>query len=216
MWWYRLLVAGMLLALNLYSRVAYPRAPQARSAVRTTVAMSATESRWAPSSRLSIGPGVAIMEGVKGQMGFGGAVAFMFRASPELPLYFGMELGVSHWSVAVEKDQGGTKVKSFVPLTALHILPSAYYRFLEGPNKRMHAYLGFSVGPALLTGAEDAQVNGQALTGGGTEVMFEFLVRPGFEIDLSPVWGLSLEPRLGLLHGQFFLAPQMNLTISFD
>lgn len=169
-----------------------------------------------PVSRFSVGTGVALLEGIDGAgIGIGGNIGFAFRVSPDSPVYLGMDVGYHRWNVRIKETQNGTEITRSEDLNSLQMLATIYYRFMEGLTTQAHPYLGFSVGPNLMSGSEKIKMGGNSITAGGTQVALQLYFRPGVEIDLTRSIGLNFESRIGLLEGNLMFAPQINAIFSF-
>ncbi|MCB0404843.1 MAG: hypothetical protein KDD51_08655 [Bdellovibrionales bacterium] len=191
-----------------------PRIASAEERVRsrTQVLVDAAES----SSRFTVGGGVAVLEGVDGaNMGVGGSVGFAFRVSPGSPVFLGMDVGYNYWDVRVKEQQNGTEITRTASLNSLQMLASIYYRFLDNQDAKAHPYIGFSLGPNLMSGDEKIKMGGSSVTAGGSQVALQMYFRPGVEFDLSRSIGLNFESRIGLLEGNLMFAPQLNAVFSF-
>lgn len=169
-----------------------------------------------PASIFRVGGELSSLEGIQSPMGAGGTISYGFRSHPDVPVYFGMDMGVARWSVSYdtkvgEGDQEQT-VTSKAPLTSIHFLMSVVYRFSEDA-KVAHPYLGFSMGPSLVyAGSEEVTFAGQKLKKDSPSVKLQFLFRPGVELQLTDHIGVNVEPKVGIFSNQLLFAPHVGMT----
>ncbi|MCB0416283.1 MAG: hypothetical protein H6617_06060 [Bdellovibrionaceae bacterium] len=206
---------GISALLALFSLlILVPRLASAEERVRgrTQVVLDSEES----TSRFSVGGGVAVLEGVDGaNVGFGGSVGFAFRVGPGSPVFLGMDVGYNYWNVRIKEQQNGTEVTRNASLNSFQMLASIYYRFLDNQAAKAHPYIGFSIGPNLMSGDDKIKMGGNSVTAGGSQVALQMYFRPGVEFDVSRNVSVNFESRVGLLEGNLMFAPQVNAIFSF-
>jgi len=199
------------LGILLLSGVALAVAPEFVPAALTQPSSTSEQANVDPttlSSRLSIGPGLGFLNGI---LGFGLNASWVINAATtEVPLFIGLDTGLHTWT---ESASSGL-ARLDVSLTSIPLLATGYFLF-DIPASNIHPFLGLSIGPNVTIGSAKLSFGGSSASRSATNVYFQALVRSGFEFDMAPDISFSIEPKLGLLDGEFVFLPQMNAVFSF-
>lgn len=167
-------------------------------------------------SIVSIGPSFTWLSGGWGG-GFGVEANYLYRATLELPIYVGVDLGLTFWKRSVDGSALSNDNQDLLLLagqTAYHkttgtmmglkILPTAAYRFsLSGALRKLRPYVGVSIGPTVHFYSRD---DGSSLPL-SPKIYIETLVRVGVELRWSSKFMVAVEPRFGLLSNKELLLP---------
>jgi len=102
------------------------------------------------------------------------------------------------WIPSVRSDYQGMPVGQ----TTIPLLVTATYFFQN--DSGVYPYLGASLGIALTRPHDQSPLLFQVAS----------YFRPGVEFEISRIFSLTLEPRLGFLDNSFLFAPQVGLTMS--
>lgn len=169
--------------------------------------------------RIGFNPALAITgagDAAAGTTSFGGLAQILFRTSRPVPVYVGLQTGFQHWGMNTPAQFAAFGiVDAHLPsYNSIPILATGIYRF-ELPRTIVRPYAGLGVGIAVLTGQGDVaagvDVNGNPVT--PASVVFEGLVRPGVEFQLSRQIALFAEPAFGIMNSTFVFQSSAGMNI---
>ena len=151
--------------------------------------------------KISVGPSLGILSGV---VGFGGDVSVAIAPVSGMPLYVGLESGYYNWSQSASSSgysQSGT-------ISSVPLLFTGLYAFDLPNSSPLHPYVGLALGMSF-TGAS---ASGDFLSGSGSAVQFEGLLRPGVALDMGSNIDLAIEPKFGILSSSFVFLPHVDVV----
>jgi hypothetical protein len=153
-----------------------------------------------PPWSVNLGTGLAIYNG---STGWALGVGSLYQVT-DAPLFVGADLGLNFWSFSAV--MGTTSYGA----TGVQLLPTAVYALRQEAVRGLHPYFGLSIGPHLYS--ESRTVAGVTTT--NTQAFFEVLFRVGANYTLSQTVALQVEPKFGLLNGNFIFLPQVSAVIA--
>lgn len=115
--------------------------------------------------------------------------------------YVGGEAAAAFWGFTSPAGIGPNVASS---ATALTIAPTAIYRFDVWES--VHPYIGLTLGPTFYS----QDVNGTR----SNRLLLQIAARPGVFTALSDSISLQAEGKLGLLGGDFFFNPHVNVSFA--
>jgi len=152
--------------------------------------------------QVSLLPALAVLVDV-GVTGYGSGLDIKFHLGDGW--YLGFETGYYRWS----ESASGNGITASSSVTSVPAMVTATYKFIES-DSILIPYLSVAVGISVTTGSVDF-VN---TSYGRTKVDLETLGSPGLEISLSSTFSIRLEPKVGLLGGDFLFLPQTGLALA--
>lgn len=138
-------------------------------------------------ARFSVGPALGVWNRA---FGFGGDVSLAFRLGHEMPIYVGVMSGLHTFS-------------TFIRMSSIPVLGTVLYRFRIS-DSTFTPYIGGAAGIGILFGS--------GLT---TAARFEAFGRVGLEFELDRQTAVYVEPRIGVMDGQFLFLGGLGITFSF-
>jgi hypothetical protein len=155
-----------------------------------------------------LGPDMAVKSGRLGT-GWGFNVGAVTPVFSGIPVYAGVDFGLNFWSY---QYAAGFVSRPGITLptertVGVQLLPTAFYRLPVPALGYLHPFFGVSVGPTILVTSGIARRS-------GTRLVFEALFRPGLGIDLTEKFSLNIEPKLGLLDGDFLFQPVLSASLA--
>jgi len=172
------------------------------------------------SIRVHIGAGIAYMNTEKLDSDFGSSfsVGMAYRLGRNLPLYAGLDFGISRWSKSADGSVFGIPIEATETITAFHIHPSIYYRMDAGS---VHPYFGVSGGPTILKESSSIQIPGIDVSASESKTKLEVFAKVGMDIDITDSFALGIEPKVGVLFmgedgdDRLIFIPHINAAFSF-
>jgi hypothetical protein len=174
---------------------------------------------------VNIAPGLAFFTGdyaklyKTGTVGFAINASVMAQATPDVPIYVGLDFGLDFWgfsgSPSVPAPTGMTNELNAV---GVQFLPTAVYRFDMGAQ-HFYPYFGFSMGPHFHIFRQrnipwGATSPDQIRNNSSTNVYFELLARPGVDFQVADNMSVNAEAKFGLLNWDFILLPQVGFALA--
>ncbi len=187
---------------------------------KRSLSSSSTESVSYPSKNsfpvdLSVGPDMLV---IPGGAGFGFTIHAVTPVIHNVPLYVGLETGMdfnagntfSAMGAGAAVDQAAAAGLGSIgdSATVMHLLATGVYRFDIVGARKIHPFVGVSMGPALCFW------KGPAIVGGPATVQFEALLRTGVSFDLTSRLALNVEPKIGVFGGDFMFKPVVAAAFS--
>src|SRR5262249_31531347 len=120
----------------------------------------------------SVGAGLALYQG---RTGLSVGLTASTQVMKNTPIFVGLDTGVNYYNNA-----NGLTSQAGIPL-----LPSAFYRFTFNDAPGLHPYMGISMGAFVWVS-------------GRNEVNFEYLFRPGLDIQVAKNVAFNFESKFGV------------------
>ena len=211
---------SLILFLALLVRIALADQDESASSPVTSAATSKSSS--IPKLILTLGPGMAVHSGNYSQLYNSGSLGYGLNATvvgqvTDAPLYAGLDFALDFWGfdspAGAALPSGSTLDRSLV---GIQLTPTILYRFDPSKVYGIYPYFGFSVGPHFQVFRQRTidTVHSAIKSTSDTSVLFELLVRPGVDFQLTDVVAINVESKFGVLDWDFIFLPQVNFVLS--
>ena len=186
-----------------------------------SAATQSMPSRSTPKWRVTLGPGAVTYDGSYSQLYQSGSLGYGLNATvvsqlTDAPLYVGLDFALDFWAFDTPKGPGlpaGTTMDRSV--VGIQFTPTILYRFDPASPYHIYPYFGFSVGPNFQVFRQRTidSAQSQVKSASDTNVLFELLVRPGVDFNLTDTVALNAEAKFGVLDWDFIFLPQVNFVL---
>ncbi len=150
-------------------------------------------------TRLSIAPGIAIIED---------NTFAAVNLSALFPVSSYVYLGLT--SAVYRKSESGRYSGYNLDVSVTYVPVLATFMVIGSKQNVVRPYFGVAAGTTFAK----AEVASGRYSASDTETYFQVMARPGVEFGFSPVFGMAVEPALGILDETFVFATQVSFVFT--